>query len=150
MSLSLGFYTSFFFFLLNILLLCLLFLFSPFFFFFFFLIIRRPPRSPLFPYPPLSRSQALLLGELARRARPLPRTLCEVHGDDQPVLAPGGDAHGCNIGRHPRLAQPLRRRQGRQKAAEALCAAYCRLLPPVAAQFWTHAHAQLHAKYVLP
>src|ERR1035437_6635056 len=27
-----------------------------FFFFFFFLIMRRPPRSPLFPYPPLFRS----------------------------------------------------------------------------------------------
>src|SRR4029077_15221853 len=26
--------------------------------------------------------QALLLGELARRDRPLPRTPCEVHGDD--------------------------------------------------------------------
>src|SRR3989337_688408 len=26
-----------------------------FVFFFFFLMIRRPPRSPLFPYPPLSR-----------------------------------------------------------------------------------------------
>src|SRR5713101_2268679 len=37
--------------------------------------------------------QALLLGELARRDRPLPRTPREVHGDDQPVLGPGGDAH---------------------------------------------------------
>src|SRR5881296_1274729 len=37
--------------------------------------------------------QALLLGELARRDRPLPRTPCEVHGDDQPVLGPSGDAH---------------------------------------------------------
>src|SRR2546430_10041136 len=27
-----------------------------FLFFFFFLMIRRPPRSPLFPYPPLFRS----------------------------------------------------------------------------------------------
>src|ERR1035438_9325735 len=26
-----------------------------YFFFFFFLMIRRPPRSPLFPYPPLFR-----------------------------------------------------------------------------------------------
>src|SRR2546429_1729818 len=30
---------------------------SLFFFFFFFLMIRRPPRSTLFPYPPLSRSR---------------------------------------------------------------------------------------------
>src|SRR2546429_8345943 len=30
------------------------------FFFFFFLMIRRPPRSPLFPYTPLSRSQSRL------------------------------------------------------------------------------------------
>src|SRR5436190_14273512 len=94
--------------------------------------------------------QALLLGELACRDRPLPRTPREVHGDDQPVLGPGGDAHGCNIGPQPRLAQPLRRRQGRQRAAEALCAAICRLLPPVAAEFWTHARPHLHPEHVFP
>src|SRR2546426_12104689 len=67
-------------------------------------MIRRPPRSTLFPYTTLFRSQqdlldvivgqALLLGQLARRDRPLPRALREVHRDDQPVLGPSGDAHG--------------------------------------------------------
>src|SRR5256885_15713039 len=33
--------------------------FSPSFFFFFFLMIRPPPRSPLFPSPPLSRPPPL-------------------------------------------------------------------------------------------
>src|SRR5256885_6007578 len=33
-----------------------------FFLFFFFLMIRRPPRSPLFPYTPLFRSQEALAG----------------------------------------------------------------------------------------
>src|SRR3989449_10899984 len=41
--------------------------------------------------------QPLLLGELARRDRPLPRALREVHGDDQPVFGPGGDAHWVNM-----------------------------------------------------
>src|SRR2546425_4748475 len=41
--------------------------------------------------------QPLLLGELARRDRPLPRALREVHGDNQPVLGPGGDAHAVNM-----------------------------------------------------
>src|SRR5438093_8398333 len=41
--------------------------------------------------------QPLLLGELARRDRPLPRALREVHGDNQPVLGPGGDAHVVNM-----------------------------------------------------
>src|SRR5256885_3074486 len=48
-SLSCFSFTRFFF------LLCLS---SLLFFFFFFLMIRRPPRSPLFPYPPLFRSEA--------------------------------------------------------------------------------------------
>src|SRR5438876_6334469 len=92
----------------------------------FLLLLRLPPTSTLFPYTTLFRSvsalgatdrvhqagapqaqedlldvvvrQPLLLGELARRDRPLPRTLREVHGDDQPVLGPGGDAHGINMG----------------------------------------------------
>src|SRR3712207_8489680 len=32
--------------------------------FFFFLMIRRPPRSTLFPYTPLSRSQCLVRGRV--------------------------------------------------------------------------------------
>src|SRR5213592_752251 len=73
--------------------------------------------------------QALLLGELACRDRPLPRTPREVHGDDQPVLGPGGDAHGCNIGRQPRAAQPHLGRQRRQRLSVppiAALAALCR------------------------
>src|SRR6266581_7817539 len=35
------------------------FFLSPFFFFFFFLMIRRPPRSTLFPYTTLFRSQSI-------------------------------------------------------------------------------------------
>src|SRR5256884_2222134 len=38
-------------------------------FFFFFLMIRRPPRSPLFPSPPLSRSDRVRAVVVARRAR---------------------------------------------------------------------------------
>src|SRR5882724_12015566 len=38
--------------------------------------------------------QPLLLGELARRDRPLPRALPEIHGHNQPVLGPGGGAPG--------------------------------------------------------
>src|SRR3954466_5302628 len=40
---------------------------SSLFFFFFFLMIRRPPRSTLFPYPPLFRSGNERLGRLRRR-----------------------------------------------------------------------------------
>src|SRR5439155_1308627 len=77
--------------------------------------------------------QALLLGELARRDRPLPRTSREVHGDDQPVLGPSSDAHGCNIGRQPRPPNPSAGSmggRGRQKRSVPPFAAYCRLLPP--------------------
>src|ERR1035438_9416729 len=38
-------------------------------FFFFFLLIRRPPSSPLFPYPPLFRSEAI--GALTQQAQSL-------------------------------------------------------------------------------
>src|SRR3989440_491614 len=78
-----------------------LFFFCPryviyFFFFFFFLIIRRPPRSPLFPYPPLFRSQdrplrpGRLAAERAREA-PEPRVLEPLSGDrerDEPLADP--------------------------------------------------------------
>src|SRR5258707_13765858 len=37
------------------------------FFFFFFLMIRRPPRSTLFPYTTLFRSQVIDLGEFVQR-----------------------------------------------------------------------------------
>src|SRR5689334_23909457 len=37
---------------------CVYFIFSSFSFFFFFLMIRRPPRSTLFPYTTLFRSQS--------------------------------------------------------------------------------------------
>src|SRR2546425_8929500 len=39
-------------------------------FFFFFLMIRRPPRSPLFPYTPLSRSRRARGGSGRVRATP--------------------------------------------------------------------------------
>src|SRR2546426_12203443 len=78
---------------------------------FFFLMIRRPPRSTLFPYTTLFRShqagapqaeedlldvvvrETFLLGELARRHRPLPRALGEVQGNNQTIFGPGGNAH---------------------------------------------------------
>src|ERR1017187_6205848 len=50
-------------------------------FFFFFLMIGRPPRSPLFPYTPLSRSPLrfpLLLGAAARRHFLRPEAVAEV------------------------------------------------------------------------
>src|SRR2546429_4344431 len=44
-------------------------------FFFFFLMIRRPPRSTLFPYPPLSRScPPRLLGSTCRTSQPVQQT----------------------------------------------------------------------------
>src|SRR5258707_15779816 len=46
-----------------------LMLFLPLFFFFFFLMIRRPPRSTLFPYTTLFRSQALLMKEAILKGR---------------------------------------------------------------------------------
>src|SRR5688572_33367866 len=42
-------------------------LFLFFFFFFFFLMIRRPPRSTLFPYTTLFRSQKLVFSKLKAR-----------------------------------------------------------------------------------
>src|SRR5256885_13487674 len=54
-------------------------------FFFFFLRIRRPPRSPLFPYPPLSRSNERL---------------------PAPALAAAMDALSRHYG--PELGEPLR------------------------------------------
>src|SRR5205807_9492930 len=41
------------------------FLYFIFFFFFFFLMIRRPPRSTLFPYTTLFRSDATVFGDFA-------------------------------------------------------------------------------------
>src|SRR2546425_328797 len=37
--------------------------------------------------------ETFLLGELARRHRPLPRALGEVQGNDQTIFGPGGNAH---------------------------------------------------------
>src|SRR6266550_8283176 len=41
--------------------------------------------------------QAFLIGEFARRYRPLPRALGEMEGHDEAVFSPGGDAHNCNM-----------------------------------------------------
>src|SRR6185503_20742609 len=59
----------------------LFFFFSFFFFFFFFLMIRRPPRSTLFPYTTLFRSDARRRGApRARRGRlHLPRGTTDAH-----------------------------------------------------------------------
>src|SRR3712207_7520864 len=53
---------------------------------FFFLMIRRPPRSTLFPYTTLFRSQDGAAGD-GQRAQPVDQALLEVLGD------PGGRAH---------------------------------------------------------
>src|SRR2546426_11501747 len=58
----------------SILLSFLLCLFSDLFLFFFFLMIRRPPRSTLFPYTTLFRSQ---LRKQPRSLRRVPRASCE-------------------------------------------------------------------------
>src|SRR3989441_6312018 len=55
---------------------------QPCLFFFFFLMIRRPPRSTLFPYTTLFRSQA------PRRARPLPPRGARLH--EPARRGPGG------------------------------------------------------------
>src|SRR5438309_9085223 len=41
--------------------------------------------------------ETFLLGELARRHRPLPRPLGEVQRNDQTIFGPGGDAHWVNM-----------------------------------------------------
>src|SRR3712207_9274308 len=77
---------------------------STFLFFFFFLITRRPPNSPLFPYPPLSRSR--------RPAAPAAqeeggdrdkRDLAADHaGDDRPLQREEGEQADQEGGEAPR------------------------------------------------
>src|SRR2546430_2197113 len=78
--------------------------FNPIFFFFFFLMIRRPPRSTLFPYTTLFRSQKLF----RRAGWPLrkPHRPCAVCAGRQ-------DLHACE---KQRREQPARRRQGLQQS----------------------------------
>src|SRR2546429_9980024 len=52
-----------------------------FFFFFFFLMIRRPPRSTLFPYTTLFRSQSFGLDSFGGRA--LPAVQDEDHSEER-------------------------------------------------------------------
>src|SRR3712207_6899822 len=66
-----------------------------FFFFFFFLMIRRPPRSPLFPYPPLFRSPA---DDASDRRIPL-RPAARPHRPTGTGSARGSD-RAREIGRH--------------------------------------------------
>src|SRR2546427_13108370 len=61
----------------SVFVLCL-FLFVHFFFFFFFLMIRRPPRSTLFPYTTLFRSERKAIQTRRRGVRLLPWGLCRV------------------------------------------------------------------------
>src|SRR6478609_11470880 len=66
-----------------------------FFFFFFFLMIRRPPRSTLFPYTTLFRSDAVAAAVLG-----------EAHPDDREI-AGGIDGHGRRSEEHTSELQSL-------------------------------------------
>src|SRR3712207_7735297 len=60
-------------------------------FFFFFLMIRRPPRSTLFPYTTLFRSDPWR-GRRRHRVhpRPAPRAACRGQGDTPHLIGAGG------------------------------------------------------------
>src|SRR2546421_7801502 len=57
------------------------------FFFFFFLMIRRPPRSPLFPYPPLFRSAYARSPAGVRAARTLRRSAASARRRTNPSFS---------------------------------------------------------------
>src|SRR2546422_4063563 len=95
-------------------------------FFFFFLMIRRPPRSTLFPYTTLFRSQ----GERPRHRRGGPRG-----GPDPPAADShdvGGDDHGRGtgrVGRGSRLGSPQTARSGEDTSElQSRLHIVCRLL----------------------
>src|SRR5258708_11273483 len=71
---------------------------------FFFLMIRHPPRSTLFPYPPLSRSisalevEALARREHARHRRPPGASLLIADAEDQVLIGPHAEHGGHPVG----------------------------------------------------
>src|SRR5256885_13258059 len=52
------------------------------FLFFFFLMIRRPPRSTLFPYTTLFRSQPPIFGRRPEEAGTIMRVICEYRSEE--------------------------------------------------------------------
>src|SRR5258707_4735355 len=53
------------------------------YYFFFFLMIRRPPRSTLFPYTTLFRSQLVVVPPGGEAPRPRPHQRCRHHRGDR-------------------------------------------------------------------
>src|SRR5574341_1212697 len=82
---------------------------SLFFFFFFFLMIRRPPRSTLFPYTTLFRSEHC--SRVCHRSAPRRRT------GNQLRRRRYGRRVGCELRRTPRRARARRARAGGQRRA---------------------------------
>src|SRR2546430_13458104 len=65
---------------------------------FFFLMIRRPPRSTLFPYTTLFRSEIARLAAVADNGQGLPRQLlCQEHAEHRAIGAAGARPRTVNI-----------------------------------------------------
>src|SRR2546427_8584871 len=90
----------------------LLYLFS-----FFFLMIRRPPRSTLFPYTTLFRSE-----------RPLVHLRQEPRPHQAPQPEPRGDEHGRRDADAPRVVQHGRRSEEHTSELQSQSNLVCRLL----------------------
>src|SRR5256885_13326322 len=93
-------------------------------------MIRRPPRSPLFPYTPLSRSVRQLLPHRRRRStpgvlQPVREPLAEPPEpvDDEPWLAGAGE-----LVRGARIANQLHRSEEHTSELQSPCNLVCRLL----------------------
>src|SRR2546427_13099956 len=85
------------------------------FFFFFFLMIRRPPRSTLFPYTTLFRSQAAP-PSVANRSRSARALSVSAPGRDAAFLPPAG----------PARAPPGRQRRDRGETGSAAARLHAR------------------------
>src|SRR3989454_6801989 len=96
-------------------------------------MIRRPPRSPLFPYPPLSRSEPQLLRQPAhglgfsvpslRRGERVERHV----DDDLRALLQVAGAHR-HLARQPLLQLPPVRSEEHTSELQSPCNLVCRLL----------------------
>src|SRR5207253_11262689 len=74
----------------SFLILCTLYCFlSYFYFFFFFLMIRRPPRSTLFPYTTLFRSQGLSREKIDEYVKEHPEKKTEIYSPTTVVRSDG-------------------------------------------------------------
>src|SRR3712207_7487012 len=92
-------------------------------------MMRRPPKSTLFPYTTLFRSEQppdLLLRHADARVR---------HNEDDPVLAAahltsGAEVHGAVLGELRRVAQEVEQRRSEEHTSELQSRQYlvCRLL----------------------